>query len=78
MSMHKGILGQQFGGATVKEDVTLEDYIHRKQRTAAFNAVAQEKKMTFEEWFKQYNQSFGLPPAYEVAEAAWKAAQENV
>lgn len=78
MSMHKGILGQQFGGATVQQDQTLGDYIHRKRRAAAFDEVAQEKKMTFEEWFKQYNQQVGLPPAYEVAEAAWKAGQENV
>lgn len=30
--------------------------------------------MTFEEWFTEYNRSFGLPPAYEVAQAAWNAA----
>ena len=50
MSMHKGILGQQFGGATVQQDQTLGDYIHRKRRAAAFDEVAQEKKMTFEEF----------------------------
>lgn len=42
MSMHKGILGQQFGGATVRQDQTLGEYIHRKRRAAAFDTVAQE------------------------------------
>ncbi len=30
--------------------------------------------MTFDEWFKEYNKSLGLPPTYEVAKAAWNAA----
>ena len=30
--------------------------------------------MTFDKWFEEYNKSFGLPPTYEVAKAAWCAA----
>ena len=30
MSMHKGLIGQSKGGASVKQDVTLKDYIERK------------------------------------------------
>ena len=30
MSMHKGIIGQSKSGASVKQDVTLADYIKRK------------------------------------------------
>lgn len=30
--------------------------------------------MTFDEWFTKYNNTYGLPPAYVMAEAAWNAA----
>jgi len=30
--------------------------------------------MTFNEWFAEYNKTYGLPPAYVVAEDAWNAA----
>lgn len=79
MSMHKGILGQQFGGATVTQEQTLGEYINRKQRAAAFDAVAQEKKMTFDEWWsihKIHEPCWRLRE--EEAYIIWKAGQENV
>lgn len=45
MSLHKGILGQAEGGASVsgrKEDTTLGDYINRKLKHEAFNTVYTE------------------------------------
>lgn len=36
-----------------------------------------KKKLSFDDWFKQYNEEFGLPPADVIARAAWNAAQEN-
>ena len=51
-------------------DVTLADYIARKE-------VAYAPRLTFEQWFKCYNELNGLPPAYEVAKAAWNASKEN-
>jgi hypothetical protein len=32
--------------------------------------------MTFDEWFVEYNKTYGLPPAYTVAQQAWNAAIE--
>lgn len=78
MSFHKGILGQQFGGATVNNDQTLGDYIARKQRQEAFDVVAQEKKMTFDEWYK--SSDLYHPNDYEfycICQSIWDAAQEN-
>jgi len=54
---------------------TLAQYIQRKLRNDAFNTVKQEQ--TFDQWFTEYNRAFGLPPAYEVAKAAWNAAKGN-
>lgn len=77
--LHKGILGQQFGGATVKEDTTLGDYIARKQRQDAFDSVANERKLTFDKWYEQ-NQ----PPRFwttgdfvNYLRLVWQAAQDN-
>jgi hypothetical protein len=72
--MHKGMIGK-IGPASV--DVTLGDYIARKQQAAAFDSVAQENKLSFEQWFKQINEQHGLPPAYTLAKWAWRAGQEN-
>ena len=61
------------------KDQTLEDYIRRKQLQDAFDAVAQEKKMTFHKWWAE-NGRFLQGHFYQVesiAESAWKAAQEN-
>lgn len=62
-------------------DQTLADYIARKRRADAFDIVAAEKKMTFEEWWKEVNKPvYGDKPfeyMVDAAEAAWKAAQEN-
>lgn len=79
MSMHKGLLGQTTGGASTesKGDQTLGDYIARKQRNDAFKQVAEERKLTFEEWLRQ--SSFVEPDAgtYRWLQDCWKAAQEN-
>lgn len=77
MSMHKGLLGQSHSGASC--DITLGDYIARKQQQVAFEDVAQEKKLTFDEWWTlqvisgKYDGAFEHELAYE----AWNAAQEN-
>lgn len=81
MSMHKGLIGKSEGGASVKhldrgEEVTLGDYIHRKTRQEAFDAVANEKKLSFDEWYQRRLIEFdGEHPS---AAVVWKAAQENV
>lgn len=41
MSMHKGLIGKADGGGSA--DLTLGDYITRKQRAAAFDDVAKDK-----------------------------------
>lgn len=75
MSMHKGLIGKSEGGGSA--DLTLGDYIARKQRQDAFDQVAQEKKLTFDEWLCQ--SSFVEPDAgtYLWLKDCWKAAQEN-
>lgn len=75
MSMHKGLLGQSEGGASV--DQTLGDYITRKYRDDAFNQVNAEKKLTFEQWLAK--SSFVEPDTttHEWLKDCWKAAQEN-
>lgn len=61
MGMHKGILGQQFGGATVGlNDKTLGDYINRKYKHDAFEAVAQE---SFESWWEVFSKRYSLDDA---------------
>lgn len=64
-----------------KEDITLADYIHRKTRHDAFDAVNAEKKLTFDEWLLWY---IGMPfedwdnnLQEDDMRACWKAAQEN-
>lgn len=92
MSMHKGICGQTEGGSSVSFDrypymkhstadeteKTLAQYIRRKQQDEAFNAVKEEKKLTFEEWWNTigvlgYGKLFEKPQC----EGIWNAAQEN-
>lgn len=52
--------------------ITLGDYINSKYKQEAFKTDNMEE---FDTWFKKYNQENGLPPAYEVAKAAWNAAK---
>lgn len=77
MSMHKGLLGQSEGGASV--DQTLSDYIARKYRDDAFNQVNAEKKLTFEQWLETVDVHNANSRLYflDTLEACWKAAQEN-
>ena len=56
------------------ENLTLAGYIKTVKRAQAFDDVANEKKLTFDEWFAQYNEKYGLPPAYTIAKDAWGAA----
>lgn len=51
-------------------ETTLAHYIERKQKVYS-------PKLSFVEWFAQYNEKHGLPPAYIIAKDAWEAAQEN-
>ena len=48
--MHKSMLGKIGPGSA---DVTLGDYITRKQQAAAFDAVAKEDKVKQLEWCRQ-------------------------
>lgn len=77
MAMHKGLIGKiEGGGSAPANDVTLADYIRRKTRTEAFEMVAKENKLTFEEWYQRRLIEFdGTHPS---AAVVWKAAQENV
>jgi hypothetical protein len=84
MSMHKGMLGPDRNPGSVS-DVTLADYVQRKTRQEAFNSVQQERKLTFEEWYKESgwfatHTNLSLDDADSskyIMMQAWKAAQEN-
>lgn len=71
MSMHKQMIGKIGPGSA---DITLGDYINRKQQQAAFDDVAHEKKLTFDAWWEQNNDD---SLCYECARRTWIAAQEN-
>jgi len=66
-----------------QSDTTLGDYIARKQQQVAFEDVAQEKKLTFDEWYAENrtsatNQLIISGMTFEEwLFFAWKAAQEN-
>ena len=84
MGMHKGLIGQSEGGGSVKptyEDKTLGDYIARKTRQDAFDQVAQEKRLTFDEWYNRYYPPCERPWPFDTYRSmcldVWKAAQEN-
>lgn len=86
MGMHKGLIGKSDGGGSVKptyEDKTLGDYIARKTRQDAFNQVAQENRLTFDEWFKDFATSacYGLIISGMTFEdwlfAAWQAGKKG-
>lgn len=83
MGMHKGMIGKIGPGSA---DVTLGDYIARKQQATAFDEVAKEKKLTFDEWHNQnrYKWQFNNDvPSWvddvvdQTLVECWKAAQEN-
>lgn len=82
MSMHKGLIGKSEGGGSVN-DKTLGDYINRKYRQDAFDAVAEENKLTFDEWYNEFKTPActGLIVSGMTFEEwlffAWQAAQEN-
>ncbi len=95
MALHKGLIGKDVGGGSVgfdripavhmpvnvpQSDKTLSDYIQRKVRQEAFDAVAlenqvntTEEKISFETWWEQ-NWFF----IKDTLRQTWKAAQENV
>lgn len=62
-----------------QSDITLGDYITRKQQQVAFEAVAAEKKLTFDEWYKiNWKQcKTGTFDFHETLKLVWNAAQEN-
>lgn len=68
-------------GESVTIDKTLTDYIARKRRQDAFDTVAQEKKLTFDEWYSPTNGpwhwQFEDKLFIECMRECWKAAQEN-
>lgn len=57
-------------------DKTLADYIARKQRAAAFDEVAKEKKLSFDQWWRKH-QGRDMGVSESLAEHIWNAAQEN-
>ena len=66
----------------IKNDITLADYIERKTKHDAFEQVAQEKKLTFDEYYRQTKQELGRLAMRKDGGRAmyyhvWKAAQEN-
>lgn len=65
----------------IVNDVTLGDYITRKQQQVAFEDVAQEKKLTFDEWWSQYApRHFSIDEANSVKvyyKHGWEIGQEN-
>lgn len=72
--------GQVVNPMPAVSETTLAQYIHRKQRQDALDAVAQEKKMTFEEWYVTIRPKTGGMPWddwFVCMQEAWKAAQEN-
>lgn len=62
----------------IVNDITLADYIERKQQDMNFNEVAKEKKLTFDEWLKTTNITPNDTLLYNWGITVWKAAQENV
>lgn len=62
-------------------DQTLSDYIHRKNVQMALEAVASEKKLTFDEWCEDSQVLYStIETKYDlfcIVERTWKAAQEN-
>ena len=78
MSMHKGLIGKDEGGASVKQEQTLGEYIARVTRRTAFDQVAKEKKLTFDEWFSLNSHKILFMTTAEYSNFAWKAAQENM
>ncbi len=63
------------GTPSGKPDVTLEDYIRRKQQHDAFDAVKTERKLNFEQWYPLNKNKIGFN--YDAAFIVWQAAQEN-
>lgn len=62
----------------IVNDITLADYIRRKNRHEAFEQVATEKKLTFDAWWfinRTHEPCWRLKE--EEAWIIWKAAQEN-
>ena len=74
----------------VVNDITLGDYITRKNYHEAFDRVAEEnglkkKKLTFDEWYSQSGWAARKKPLMldveslnRIMSSVWKAAQENV
>jgi len=77
----------------VVNDITLGDYITRKNYHEAFDKVSEEvglkrppeKKLTFEEWFSQSGWAARNKPLMldveslnKIMSSVWKAAQDNV
>lgn len=59
------------GQVVRKEDISLNDYIERKEQ-------AYKKKLTFDEWWDMHGDKFPLAYPKASANLLWNAAQENV
>ena len=81
---HKVVGDAHKPGQTVserKEETTLGDYIHRKTRNEAFQAVAAERKISFDEWL-HHRFPAGVDGYAHILNVndlkqCWQAAQEN-
>jgi len=65
-------------GQVVSDDQgqhTLSDYIRTIKRAEAFDTVAAEKKLTFDEWFE--SEKYWKQGYYDVAKATWNAALKH-
>ena len=80
---HKVVGDQHKPGQVVFKDITLNDYIRRKNQDAAFEQVKQEEKLTFDEWYsetgweKYHSHNLSLDDADSakfIMQKAWNAA----
>jgi len=77
MNAHKDT--QHPAGQVINEEAsqkTLSDYIRSIKRAEAFDQVAQEKKVTFEEWVKDH-QKYYSASEYMCLKTGWYAALAN-
>lgn len=69
MAMHKGILGQSEGGASVKKECC-------GNPLRGCMSCPPPKKLTFEEWL-EHRYAAAHPSFISDMQECWKAAQEN-
>jgi hypothetical protein len=72
--------GQQvnpLGFVIQPSEQTLAEYINRVKRGDAFDQVAREQHLTFDEWYAQNELATYDKTEHDCMKMSWKAAQEN-